>query len=169
MAEQGVGVRLATAVDAPIVGRLLCDFNTEFATPTPSAQDFAARFGELLGREDILVLLADVGGEAVGLAYMTLRPTPYGDGPILELEELYVVPALRGRGIGSAMMADILALGQVREAVEIRINVDEVDTDARRFYERYGYSNVEPGTGSRMLCYRKELDAPEQYSGAHEA
>ncbi len=36
-------------MDTPIVGRLLLlhDLNTEC---TPSAQDFAARFGELLGR-----------------------------------------------------------------------------------------------------------------------
>lgn len=89
----GAGVRQATAADAPTVGRLLHDFNTEFDTPTPSAQDFAARFGELLGRGDVLVLLADRGDEAVGMACLTLRPTPYGQGPLAELEELYVVPA----------------------------------------------------------------------------
>ncbi len=34
----------------------------------------------------------------------------------------------------------------------MHINVDEVDTDARRFYERYGFLNFVPGTG-----YRKYL------------
>lgn len=167
MTERGVGVRPATTVDAPTVGRLLFDFNTEFDTPALSAQEFAERFSTLLGREDVLVLLAEAGGEAVGLAYLTLRPTPYGDGPILELEELYTAPAARGQGIGSAMIADILALGQERGAVEIRITVHEVDIEARRFYERHGFTNVDPDEGGRMLCYLRELDggAPADAGG----
>ncbi|MCR2053854.1 GNAT family N-acetyltransferase [Actinomyces bowdenii] len=154
----GAGVRQATAADAPTVGRLLHDFNTEFDTPTPSAQDFAARFGELLGRGDVLVLLADHGDEAVGMACLTLRPTPYGQGPLAELEELYVVPGLRGQSIGSALITAALERVRARDAIEMRINVDEIDTDARRFYERHGFAGTVPGTGSRMLCYLRELD-----------
>ncbi len=51
-------VRRATAADADVVGRLLFDFNTEFETPTPSAEEFAERFGELLDRDDVVVLLS---------------------------------------------------------------------------------------------------------------
>ena len=39
----------------------------------------------------------------------------------------------------------------------MHINVDEVDTDARRFYERHGFVNIEPGQEHRMLCYLREL------------
>jgi len=35
---------------------------------------------------------------------------------------------------------------------EIHINVDEVDTDTRRFYNRHGFLNIEPGADYRMLC-----------------
>jgi len=35
----------------------------------------------------------------------------------------------------------------------MHINVDEVDADTRRFYERHGFRNIEDGTDYRMLCY----------------
>ncbi len=54
-----MGVRRATPADAAVVGRLLWDFNTEFETEGPSAEEFAGRFARLLGRDDQLVLLAE--------------------------------------------------------------------------------------------------------------
>ena len=144
--------RPAGPADAHLVGRLLHDFNVEFdEETTPSAADFAGRFEHLLARDDVLVVLA---GE-VGFAYLTLRPSPYYDGPVAMLEELYVAPGRRGAGIGSAIMARVLDELAQRGAGEMQINVDEVDTDARRFYERHGFTNIEHG--SRMLLYIQEF------------
>lgn len=155
-AFEEIEVRRATVSDAATAGRLLFDFNTEFESPTPTAAEFAARFAVLLPRDDVIVLLAE-RPEPVGFAYLTLRPTPYGDGPLAQLEELYVRPELRDHGIGSRLL--LAALDQVRErgAIEMHINVDEVDVDTRRFYERHGFSNIEPGEDYRMLFYLREL------------
>lgn len=151
-------VRLAGPADAEVVGRLLFDFNTEFETATPTAGEFAARFTILLGRPDVFVVLAeDADGTATGFGLLTLRPTPYGDGPLAQLEELYVVPVLRDRGIGTALLTRAVAEVEARGGIEVHINVDEVDTDTRRFYERHGFTNIEPGQDYRMLCYLREL------------
>jgi|GEM_PF-156233 Rhodanese-related sulfurtransferase len=167
---QHVHVRVAGAADAACAGRLLFDFNTEFDAPTPSAQDLASRFHTMLERQDVLVLLAEDSSadnpRAVGFAYLTLRPTPYGDGPVAELEELYVRPELRNHGIGSRLLLEALEQMRRRCALEMRIGVDEVDSEARRFYERHGFSNVEPDGGSRMLCYVTELVEPVGPSAA---
>ncbi|WP_147918911.1 GNAT family N-acetyltransferase [Ruania zhangjianzhongii] len=148
-------VRVAGPADAPQVGRLLFDFNTEFETPTPSAAEFAERFARLLHREDVLVLLTGAD-RPTGFALLTLRPTPYYDGPLAQLEELYVLPELRGQGIGTALLTGAIARTAERGASEMHINVDEVDTQTRRFYERHGFVNIEPGTDYRMLCYLRE-------------
>lgn len=153
----GRTVRLATAADAAVVGRLLFDFNTEFEAPTPSADDFAGRFADLLRRDDVLVVLAEGDGIATGFGYLTLRPTPYGDGPLAQLEELYVVPELRDGGIGTAILTRAVDEVLARGAIEVHINVDEIDVDTRRFYERHGFTNIEPGADYRMLCYLREL------------
>lgn len=159
--EPRVQVRVAEPADASCVGQLLFDFNTEFDTPTPSVQELTSRFQAMLHRQDVLVLLAeDNGGEhprTVGFAYLTLRPTPYGEGPVAELEELYVQPECRNRGIGSRLLGQAHEQVRQRSALETRISVDEGDIDARRFYERHGFWNVEPGETSRMLCYVSDV------------
>ena len=142
---------------AGLVGRLLFDFNSEFEAPTPSASEFAARFERLLRRDDVLVVVGGPEEEPTGFAYLTLRPTPYYDGPLAQLEELYVRPGLRGQGIGTVLLRTSIDLVRERGGGEMHINVDEVDTDTRRFYERHGFVNIEPGADYRMLCYLQEL------------
>ena len=41
----------------------------------------------------------------------------------------------------------------------LEINVDGEDTDARRFYERHGYTNHEPGQTEPELYYHRDLAA----------
>jgi GNAT superfamily N-acetyltransferase len=150
-------VFLASAGQADAVGRLLYDFNTEFETPGPTAGELAARFSSLLVRDDVLVLLSGDPGAPTGFAFLTLRPTPYYGGSLAQLEELYVQPGLRGRGIGTALLTTAIQRVRERGAAEVHINVDEVDVDTRRFYERHGFTNVQPGQDYRMLCYLREL------------
>lgn len=150
-------VRIAARTDASVVGRLLFDFNVEFDAPTPSAAEFGTRFASLLERDDVVVLLAEDSGEALGFALVTLRPTPYFDGPLAQLEELYVVGALRDQGLGTRLLTAAVEQVIARGAVEIHINVDEIDHDTRRFYERHGFTNIQPGTDFRMFCYLREV------------
>jgi GNAT superfamily N-acetyltransferase len=146
-------VRRATPADAAVLARLLWDFNTEFETETDDTDVLAARFARLLGLPGIVAVLAEDDSEPVGFALVSLRPAIWFDGPVSQLEELYVVPRLRSHGIGTAVLD--LCRRTVRElgSPEMHINVDEVDADARRFYERHGFLNVEAGTDYRMLCY----------------
>ena len=150
-------VTLASVAQACVVGRLLADFNAEFHTRSPTAEEFAGRFRSLLARDDVLVFLSRDPSTPTGFAFLTLRPTPYVDGPLAQLEELYVVPDRRGQGTGTALLQAAMRVVRERGGGEMHINVDEVDTDARRFYERHGFTNIEPGEDYRMLCYLREL------------
>jgi GNAT superfamily N-acetyltransferase len=152
------GTFRADTTHAEVVARLLVDFNTEFEAPVPEADLLAARFASLLDRDDVIVVLTGDADDPTGFAFLTLRPTPYYDGPLAQLEELYVRPDLRGQGRGTALLAEAIRLVREHRGGEIHINVDEVDTDARRFYERHGFVNIEPGADYRMLCYIQELE-----------
>ena len=146
-------VRRATAGDAGVLAGLLHDFNTEFETETDSADVLGARFARLLARDDVVALLAEDDGVPVGFALVVLRPAIWFDGPVSHLDELYVVPRLRDRGIGTLLLAQCREETAALGSPEMHINVDEVDEDTRRFYERHGFVNVEDGTDWRMLCY----------------
>ena len=147
----------ATPDDAQVVAGLLYDFNTEFESDTPSAEAFAGRFVRLLASDDVVVLLADSAEDPTGFAFLTYRPTPYCDGSLAHLEELYVRPNLRDRGIGTRLLHEAIRRATAVGCCEFFIGVDEVDTDTRRFYERHGFSNFEAGTDTRMLLYLREL------------
>jgi GNAT superfamily N-acetyltransferase len=147
--------RTATVADAPTVARLLDDFNREFATPTPGPDVLAARLARLLAGRDTLALLA--GDPAVAVALVTLRPNVWYDGPVALLDELYVAPDRRGHGTGSALLAAVEEAVRRRGGTVLEINVDGEDVDARRFYERHGYVNTEPGQDEPMLFYYREF------------
>ena len=153
-------VRRATVDDAAVLARLLWDFNTEFETEVDDVEVLEVRFARLLPLEEIVAVLAeDSVGTATGFAFLSLRPAIWFDGPVSQLEELYVVPALRSHGIGTQVLDLSRSLVSDLGSPEMHINVDEVDVDTRRFYERHGYVNIEAGEDYRMLCYIGSTEA----------
>ena len=148
-------VRCAALADARELAELLDRFNREFDAPTPGPAVLAARLEQLLTGELMFALLA--GEPAVGVALLTLRPNVWYDEPVALLDELYVIPDRRGQGIGTQLLraAERECLGRGGRLLEI--NVDGEDTGARRFYERHGYTNREPGQTEPELYYSREL------------
>lgn len=159
MAPDAWTIRRATTGDADEVARLLHDFNTEFATPSPGVAVLAGRLRELLAGDDTVALVAGTPG--VGVALVTFRPNVWYAGPVALLDELYVAPDLRARGIGTVLIGELMALARERGVGLVEINVDEGDVDARRFYERHGFSTTEPGSTERALYYWQELAPPD--------
>jgi GNAT superfamily N-acetyltransferase len=155
MAAASPPPRRATAADAAEVARLLHDFNTEFETPSPGVDVIAARLRRLLSTAHTIAVLA--GQPSLAVALVTLRSNVWCDGPVALLDELYVVPAHRGEGLGSAVLDVVMTLLREVGAEWMEINVDEGDTDARRFYERHGFSSVEPDTGEPAHYYSRPL------------
>lgn len=147
--------RPATAGDADEIARLLHDFNSEFGSPSPGAAVLAARLRVLLATDQTIAIVA--GMPAVAVALVTLRPNVWYAGRVALLDELYVVPPLRGRRIGSSILLQLVSTLRASGADLIEINVDEGDVDAQRFYERHGFSATEPGSAERAFYYFQEL------------
>jgi GNAT superfamily N-acetyltransferase len=149
--------RLATVGDADHIARLLHDFNTEFDSPTPGPDVLARRLRRLLAGDDTFAVVA--GTPPVGVALVTLRPNVWYDGWVALLDELYVVPHLRSHRIGTSVIELMEPIARTRDVELIEIDVDEGDVDAQRFYERHGYTSVEPDTGERAYYYSRALSA----------
>ncbi|MFF2653731.1 GNAT family N-acetyltransferase [Streptomyces sp. NPDC058045] len=158
-------IALAAVTDAETLTRLQIDFGAEFGTEEPPFAVLLPRFRRLLADPAAFALLAGPRDEPSGYAVVTLRPTVYCDGLLAVLDELYVRPDLRGHRIGTALLAAAVRETRRRGGGEMHINVDEIDVDARRFYERHGFVNIEPGTDYRMLCYIGEIGAEATGTG----
>lgn len=103
-------------------------------------------------------MFAVVAGAApVAVALITFRPSVWYPGPVATLDEMYVVPALRGQGIGSRVLTRAVAECRSRKVGSIEINVDESDTDALRFYRRHGFTDVDPSTDERAFYLFQDL------------
>ena len=152
----GPAVRRATAADAAAIGRLLHDFNTEYDDPTPGPGKLAGRIGQLLAGGDTAVLLA--GSAPDGLAVLRFRPALWSEGLECYLAELYVVPAMRGRGLGRALMNAAMDLARAEGADYMDLGTAETDVAARALYESLGFSNREgKPDGPLNYYYEREL------------
>ncbi|MFN2465802.1 MAG: GNAT family N-acetyltransferase [Candidatus Dormibacteria bacterium] len=158
MTSEIEGPRIATTAEAQEVALLLDRFNREFDTPSPGPAVLAARLTKLLSGPNVVALL--VGDPAMAVALLTLRPNVWNEGLVALLDELYVVPSERGRGIGTVLLKAAEAVVRQRGCELLEINVDGEDTDARRFYERHGYVNHEPGQKEPELYYHRDLVSP---------
>jgi ribosomal protein S18 acetylase RimI-like enzyme len=149
-------IRLADPADATAIARLLHDFNVEFDAPSPPVETLATRCQELLRGGAMTVLLT--GEPPVGLALLRLRPSPWTDGEEAYLQELYVVPARRGEGLGRALVEATIETARAAGARSLDLNTGEADVGARALYEKLGFTNREGGPDDpRMLFYEREI------------
>ena len=153
-------IRPADPDDAPVIGRLLYDFNREFDEPTPEPAVLAERLRQLMAGGETLVVLAGDGPD--GLAVLRFRAAIWSAGLECYLAELYVTPVSRGQGLGRALVEAALSQARLRGADTMDIGVDEPDLVARRLYESLGFSNRAGGAdGPLMYVYERELDDAE--------
>jgi ribosomal protein S18 acetylase RimI-like enzyme len=151
-----IQVRRGGAADSAAIARLLHDFNTEYDEPTPGVGRLAEIVASMFAAGEITVLLAGTGPD--GIAVLRFRTAIWTGSPEAHLQELYVVPALRGRGIGRVLLEATMEAAREVGATGIDLNTGETDTAARGLYESSGFTNREGSPeGPSMLFYEREL------------
>jgi GNAT superfamily N-acetyltransferase len=149
-------VRRAKPADAPVVARMLRDFNNEFDEPTPSVDVLAERASAMIAAGKIEVLLAGEGPD--GLALFSLRPSLWTNGSDALLQELYVVPERRGEGFGRALLEATIDAARNAGAGHIELNTSDDDIAAIGLYESFGFTNREGRPdGPAMRYYERDL------------
>ncbi|MFL5906166.1 MAG: GNAT family N-acetyltransferase [Solirubrobacterales bacterium] len=156
MSPADAAVRRASPGDSDAIARLLHDFQLEFSEPSPGVEALTPRYEELIRKHEMTVLLVGEGPD--GFAQLRFRPVVYSEGPYALLEELYVVPALRGGGLGRALLEAAMDTARSEGATHIELGTGETDVAARHLYESAGFTNREGGPdGPAMLVYEREL------------
>jgi ribosomal protein S18 acetylase RimI-like enzyme len=155
-ANPDLAVRRAEVADAEAIGRLLHDFNTEFADHTPGPRALAERLMELVSSGETAVLLGGAGPD--GLAVLRFRPGIWSNALECYLAELYVVPERRGQGLGRALMEAAMELARREGADRMDLGTSHDDVAARGLYESLGFSNREgKPDGPVNYYYEREL------------
>lgn len=96
------------------------------------------------------VLIAEWAGQPAGFALFFHNYSTFLARPGIHLEDLFVVPALRGRGIGRALLAALAAITVERRCGRLEWNVLDWNTPAIGFYKKLGARPMDDWTTFRL-------------------
>ena len=96
------------------------------------------------------VLLAEEGGQAVGLALFFPNYSTFLARPGIYLEDLFVEPAHRGRGIGKALLQAVARLAVQRGCGRFEWSVLDWNKPAIEFYQALGARPMSDWTVMRV-------------------
>ena len=135
----GVTLRFAEETDAATI----LDFIKQLAEYERLSHEVETNVDHLAealfgGRRVAEVLLAEDHGEPVGFALFFHNFSTFLGRPGIYLEDLFVRPADRGRGIGKALLAFLAGLTVERGCGRLEWSVLDWNTPAIRFYENLG-------------------------------
>lgn len=127
-----VRIRPARSEDAPKIA----DLSSQLGYPAP---DVARRLAEIQARQDHAILVAELGdGEACGFAHV-FAARRITSPPFAELGALVVNESLRGRGIGSKLLAAAEDWARCRGLTRLRVRTRIERRRAVDFYEHAAY------------------------------
>jgi GNAT superfamily N-acetyltransferase len=134
-------IRPARRRDAPAILRCLAALSAQDgADHAATAEDYRSHG---FGRNRLFhTLVAEDGGEVVGVAvffptFSTQRGTPG-----IYVQDLWLAPEMRGRGLGRRLLAAVRAHGDRWGADHILLMVARRNAAAARFYARNGFRRL---------------------------
>ena len=151
MVCQGIVVRSATVEDAEAVSNLLIEQLREHTIDTPGDAVSRVVSGLLADNRRGFILIARQGARTIGVAYVSFVWTLEHGGKSAWLEELYVVPEERNRGIGKALLAAVLQTAEAAGCIAIDLEVDSEHSRAEHLYAREGFAPLPRARWVRAL------------------
>jgi ribosomal protein S18 acetylase RimI-like enzyme len=119
------------------------DFDAQrFIPATPKTErGYAAFLRTQLDEANVVVLVAERDGEAIGYAFSGVEGTDYMAlrGPAGVLYDIVVDPAHRGRGVGRMLLEATLAALEGRGAPRVVLSTAERNEAAQRLFARAGF------------------------------
>jgi GNAT superfamily N-acetyltransferase len=96
---------------------------------------------EEVGARGGTVLVAELDGEIVGVCQLIVfRHLQARGGLCAEVESVHVLPRLRSRGVGAALMGEAIARARALGCYRVQLTSNVARADAHRFYERLGFA-----------------------------
>ena len=81
--------------------------------------------------------IAEWEGAVSGFTVSIVHPRSWALAPICYLEDLFVEPGLRGRGLGRALIEDLIALGRERGWSGLYWHTQQGNATARLLYDHF--------------------------------
>ncbi len=153
-----LAIRPATERDTPLIRQFIKDLAEyeKLAHEVVATEDGLrqALFGP---RRQAEVVIASLGPEPVGFALFFHNFSTFLGRPGIYLEDLFVRPAARGKGVGKALLSHLAKLAVERNCGRLEWAVLDWNESAIRFYEGLGARSMDEWRIFRVTG--KALDA----------
>ena len=149
--SRGVTLRPATRTDVPVILELIRGLAAYERLADECVATEAALTETLFGarpQAEVIVALAD--GTAAGFALFFHNYSTFLARRGIYLEDLFVKPEFRGRGIGKALLAHLAGVAVARGCGRLEWSVLDWNTDAIRFYGSLGAKAMDEWTVYRV-------------------
>lgn len=110
-----------------------------FRLPVEHAVEYDLATVEKFAPPDGRLLLASEGGPAVAVGCLRRIGSDTA-----EIKRMYVEPARRGRGIGAALLDELLTAARVAGYERVRLDSPDFMSEAHRLYRSRGFREIQP-------------------------
>lgn len=128
-------IRSARSADIEALYAMLCELENEVL----DKKRFEEVFLKNLENETIIYVMAELDTLPVGMASCHVQLVLHHAAPIAEIQEMYVKPELRSRGIGQRLIEAIKIFARQQGADQLEVTSNQIRTETHRFYEREGF------------------------------
>lgn len=132
-------IRGLRAADEPDWRRLWTAYLDFYETELPESV-YRSTFDRLLSEDprEFHGLLALVDGQPVGLAHFVFHRSCWSVSDLCYLQDLYLAPEVRGRGLGRALIEAVYAAADAAGHPEVYWQTQHFNAVGRRLYDRVG-------------------------------
>jgi putative acetyltransferase len=130
------------AIETPLqddVRALIAELNDTLHALTPPEHCFHLTVEQMAEPSTTVLVARDVDGGAIGCGALKRH-----EGGVGEVKRMYTRPAAQGRGVGSAIVARIEALGRAEGLTRLVLETGDRHPAAWRVYERAGFTRCGP-------------------------
>ena len=131
-------IRLAQQQDDLAIASLISELAASSGETTSITAGYVRQYLEFPGSN---VLVAIVDQQIVGLLSYSLRPNLYHAGNSCTIEELIVAQTFRSRGIGGALLEELLGQLSEQDCVEVSVTTMPDNHGAISFYRSHGLTD----------------------------
>ncbi len=137
--NDNLDIRQAVKEDVPVILQFIKDIAEYEKLPHEVEADEKTLTETLFGERSYAeVLIAEYDGLPAGQALFFHNFSTFVGRPGIYLEDLYVKPELRGKGIGKALLLQLVKLAKERNCGRVEWSVLNWNKPAIRFYESLG-------------------------------
>jgi GNAT superfamily N-acetyltransferase len=134
-------IHVATDKDLDNLANLIANFRDHLGLKFPHQAEIVSSLNKLLVKDNVEFLIAYTGDISVAYTQIRYYYSLWSTGIEAQIEDLFVLPGARGRGLGSRLVQSVICCARGRGCRLIVLNTNELNTEALRLYTKIGFTS----------------------------